>query len=218
MAMQRCPNGHMWDDSRYSSCPYDGVPGLDIKTTRPVRDGLGLGASPSVETSDAPSPAGDGPTDGFARGAAEPGVTIAAPRVRLQGIDPVVGWLVCVEGADKGRDYRIRTERNAIGRASDMEICINGDQTIHREDHAYISFNPRNCRFYIQPGEHRGLIYLNGDEVLTPAVLKAYDEIELGATKLRFVPFCGPEFQWEKADPKRVETGGPTVDPGSEVL
>jgi hypothetical protein len=114
------------------------------------------------------------------------------------GFDPVVGWLVCVEGPEKGRDYRIRAERNFIGRSPHMDIAITGDDAISRENHAVVTFNPKNGIFRIAPGESRGLIYLNDEEVLTPVVLNAYDKVEIGATKLTFVPFCGERFQWEK--------------------
>lgn len=35
---------------------------------------------------------------------------------RKLGIDPVVGWLVCIEGAEKGKDYRLLGRINTIGR------------------------------------------------------------------------------------------------------
>ena len=70
-----------------------------------------------------------------------------------KGIDPVVGWIVCVEGQDKGRDYRIRTERNFIGRNDSNDIVIKGDDSISRERHAIISFNPRTNSFRLAPGD-----------------------------------------------------------------
>ena len=35
--------------------------------------------------------------------------------------DPVVEWLVCIDGPEKGRDYRIRSGNNYIGRSQDIE-------------------------------------------------------------------------------------------------
>ena len=113
------------------------------------------------------------------------------------GIDPVVGWLVSVEGPDKGRDYRIRTERNFIGRKDNNDIVIKGDDSISREKHAIISFNPRKRSFRLAPGDSRGLIYHNDEEVLTPLELHAYDVLEIGKTKLMFIPFCGEKFSWD---------------------
>ena len=42
----------------------------------------------------------------------------------LEVLKPVTGWLVCLEGPSRGRDYRIIPEKNFIGRAGDMEIRI----------------------------------------------------------------------------------------------
>ena len=47
-----------------------------------------------------------------------------AVHVFENGIEPVVGWLVCVNGEEKGRDYRLIRGRNRIGRDSDMDVTI----------------------------------------------------------------------------------------------
>ena len=132
------------------------------------------------------------------------GVTMVKMRDST-GIDPVVGWLVCVEGPDKGRDYRIRTERNFIGRKDSNDIVIKGDDSISRERHAIISYNPRKRSFRLSPGESRGLIYHNDEEVLTPLELQAYDLLELGKTELMFIPFCGEGFSWDTKKPSKSE-------------
>jgi hypothetical protein len=198
MATVRCRNRHFYDDHQRSDCPFCGV-GMELEGTLKQTEkipGLTTGGSGQGRA------AGDFPT--LARGGrvpprpgADPGVTrhIWAAKV---GFDPVVGWLVCIEGPEKGRDYRIHTERNFIGRSPHMDIAITGDDAISRENHAVVSFNPKNGVFRLAPGDSRGLIYLNEEEVLTPVELKAYDTIEMGASKLTFVPFCGERFQWEK--------------------
>ncbi len=121
--------------------------------------------------------------------------TIGMFRKKL-GIEPVVGWLICVEGADRGRDYRIISEKNFIGRSEKMDISIAGDETISRDGHAIISYNPKKNLFRIYPGESRGIVYLNDDEVIGATELNAYDVIEIGQSKLLFIPFCGEKFQW----------------------
>jgi hypothetical protein len=45
-------------------------------------------------------------------------------------------------------------------------------------------------------------VYLNDEEVTVPTELKPYDIIELGQTKLMFVPFCGEHFQWGSTPPE----------------
>jgi hypothetical protein len=121
--------------------------------------------------------------------------TVGVVQQRL-GIDPVVGWLVCVEGADRGRDYRIRGGRNFIGRGDQMHISIGGDTAISRERHAILSYDPRHRVFRIAPGDSTGLTYVNGDAVEVPTQLSARDVVEVGQTRLVFMPFCGAEFDW----------------------
>ena len=183
MALQRCDKGHYYDPESYSSCPSCGVHDLDLQTTQ--ARGVNVNAAEGVTQARGDAGAKQRDT----------GVTVAMVRKKT-GMDPVVGWLVCVEGPEKGRDYRIRSEKNYIGRGSNMDICISGDETISRENHAMISFNPRNLSFRIAPGNSRGLVYLNGEEVDVPEDLKPYDLIEIGQCKLLFVAFCGEKFQW----------------------
>lgn len=61
------------------------------------------------------------------------------------GIDPVVGWLVCIKGPSRGRDYRIRSGRNGIGRSDAMDVPIAGDDTVSRENHAFLVYEPQNA-------------------------------------------------------------------------
>ena len=202
MALKRCDKGHYYDPTSHSSCPSCGY-NLDFQATQAhkspdadseaVTQARGnLGGEVITQARNAPVVK---PQDIAAR-QRDNGITVAIVRKNI-GIDPVVGWLVCVEGAEKGKDYRIRSEKNYIGRDSSMDICIGGDTTISRENHAMISFNPRNFRFSIAPGSSRGLVYLNGEEVGIPEDLKPYDLIELGQSKLLFIAFCGEKFQWE---------------------
>lgn len=112
--------------------------------------------------------------------------------------DPVVGWLVCITGTQRGKDYKIRSGNNTIGRSTEMHICISGDDAISRDRHAVISFDPQTTSFHLMPGEGRGLAYVNDMAVLGAAKLQPYDEIRLGDTKVIFVPFCGEKFIWTK--------------------
>ena len=111
-------------------------------------------------------------------------------------IDPVMGWLVCVKGCNQGRDYRVLSEQNRIGRDPSMEISIAGDLRISRDTHAILIYDPRHNQFWLSPGQARGIVYLNGRLLDAATLLKPYDSIELGETGLQFVPFCGERFQW----------------------
>ena len=185
MEMKRCEQGHFYDAQKTPGCPYcsgdfgegrtrplNAAGGDSIGSTRPLDGGVMKNNDRLGE-----------------------GVTVAI-MVKEKGIDPVVGWLVCIEGGDKGRDYRIHAERNFIGRGENMDICIHNDDTISRESHAILSFDPRKNVFRIYPGESKGIVYLNDEEVTSATGLKDYDLIELGTTKLMFISFCGERFKW----------------------
>jgi hypothetical protein len=143
------------------------------------------------------SSGGEGHTRSImAGGVSDGGRTVAIIKEDL-GIDPVVGWLVNIEGKEKGRDYRIHTDNNFIGRSEKMDICIRGDDTISRDNHAIISYDARDRIYYFSPGDGRSIIRLGGKAIFSTTELKAYDTIEIGKTKLLFLPLCGEEFEWK---------------------
>jgi len=111
----------------------------------------------------------------------------------------LVGWLVVIEGPGKGEDLKVFIGQNSIGRNATNTICINfGDNTISREKHAYIIYDPKFHKFMFKNGEGQNLSYLNEEGVYSPLVLKHGDIIELGNTKLRFVQFCDENFNWKE--------------------
>jgi hypothetical protein len=180
---QRCNNGHFYDTAKHTTCPYCGVAGLDIGKTVPKRS-AGEPTQPKDRTGE--------------RGA-EPGPTISIYKSRLD-IDPPVGWLVCIDGPNRGSDYRIRSENNSIGRSETMQICIDGDDRIARENHAFLSYDPESNTYNILPGIARGLVFLNKGQVYGASPLRPFDEIKIGKTVLLFIPLCGnfgeKQFKW----------------------
>lgn len=114
----------------------------------------------------------------------------------VPGFMPVVGWLVCVDGPDKGNDFRIRTGYNHIGRAEYMDICIRGDMQISREKHALIGYDDQEKVFFFGPSAGRNLVRVNGKMVMVPTELHPYDTVTVGSSKLIFVPLCGDHFDW----------------------
>ena len=170
--MKRCESGHYYDTGKHMVCP--------------LCSAVNVGEAPIAKQANAPQVAAP----------AMAGKTVAIMK-KEKGIDPVVGWLVCINGPDKGMDYRIKGEKNFIGRAANMDIAVLHDETISRENHVSVSYNPKKKSFKILPGEGRGLVYLNGEDVDSPKDLAKGDKIELGQTTLMFIPLCGDEFDWE---------------------
>ena len=219
MAFVECGNGHIFDSNQYQSCPYcaggmnrvmfnNNAGGSSIGKTVPV--GGGFGAAPtSVEPQGeigatvAPQgyrPGGANANDISNRMPAadedDTGKTVAVFK-KSMNIEPVVGWFVCIEGADKGKDFRILAKNNTIGRSDKMDICIKGDTTISRENHARLGYDEKHNAFHLIPGDSANNIYVEEEPVYVPTKLEAYQVIEIGETKLMFVPFCNDKFTWK---------------------
>lgn len=114
------------------------------------------------------------------------------------GFSPVVGWLVCTEGKFKGTSFNLYGKINTIGRSDRMDICIKGDPTISKENHARLAYSLKSNSFRLIPAESANDIYINEEEIYVPTTLHPYDLIEIGQTKLVFIPFCSDRFSWEK--------------------
>lgn len=171
MKMERCENGHIYNSARYKECPYCNNERLEQAEVREE-----LVAMDRVESED------------------EQTQSYWANEI---AVEPVVGWLVCIEGYDKGKDYKLKTEKNFIGRTPEMDIYIEGDNSISRKNHAIIAYNPKNRKFVITPGEGTGIVYVNNEAVYSPLELISFNVIEMGTSKFVFVGLCGDEFDWK---------------------
>ena len=115
--------------------------------------------------------------------------------------DPVVGWLVVVEGPGKGRAVPLGYGSNSIGRGATDRIKLDfGDEQISRSGHAVVTYDPRGRQYYVQHGGGTNLTYIGDQPVLAPTALPALSHISIGHTELRFVPLCGAEFDWQDTE------------------
>lgn len=128
----------------------------------------------------------------------EPISPVAASSEESTTFDPVVGWLVCIEGATKGTDYRIHSQNNYIGRSARMDISIPGDPHISAENSAIIAYDNEDRVFYFGPSTGRNIVRVNGKPALSVEKIEAYDVLTIGTTKLLFVPLCGDRFDWNE--------------------
>lgn len=189
MEMRKCERGHYYDASTNASCPYCAQMGGIDRTQAFMGEEQDIGRTVAFGVPGAQGGAASG-------NPAEEGRTVAMIKLD-QGIDPVVGWLVCTEGKEKGKDYRIHTDNNYIGRSERMDICIRGDETISRENQAIITYDAMGKIFYISPGEGRSIVRVNDKAIFQTMEIKAFDRIMLGKTRLLFLPLCGENFEWE---------------------
>ena len=167
--MKQCDNGHFYDENRFDSCPY-------------CLEGAGVGktvAASFVGKTVAAVPGGAAPE-------ADRGKTVGIIKKKI-GIDPAVGFLVCISGPHRGADYKLVAGRNFIGRAAAMDVALADDDTVSRESHALVTYDAKHNTFSLSPGQV---------EMVRP--LSAYDVIEVGKSQLLFLPLCGEKFQWNE--------------------
>jgi hypothetical protein len=112
-------------------------------------------------------------------------------------IEPVAGWIVIVKGPGRGGFKPVFVGMNSVGRAPSQRICLDfGDESISREEHAFITYDDETRTFYLQHGGKSNLVRLGGKPVLQPTELKPGDLFRIGNTTFRFFACCGPAFNW----------------------
>lgn len=218
--MIQCKDGHFYDPAKHSACPWCVQPfdvGGEGKTTplRPAIEDAGKttplrspvaapspAAAPSedtnigVEAKTRPLYAVPPPAPAPAAMPAPAAAPAASPTPTAAPLEPVVGWLVAMAGPERGRDFRLRAERNFIGRAVENDVVIAGDPRVSRLRHAIVTFEPRKRVFYLSPGDASGLVYLNDELLDKTTPIGPTDVIEVGDTTLKLVPFVTAEFNW----------------------
>jgi hypothetical protein len=112
--------------------------------------------------------------------------------------DPVVGWLVVLDGPGKGNFRPVFEGSNTIGRSGSQRVPIDfGDDAISSEKQAFLTYDERKRSYQLVPNLERPNLVYHNDAALTSNVdLKHHDKVMLGRTTLLFVPLCGPDFDW----------------------
>lgn len=201
--MQRtCSAGHVYDADQFPSCPYCN------RNTRAIQFGAtaapaGYGAT-TAPAGYGSAPAGRDDTIGQTvmpdairrRMEQERDQRTVGEFKRKLGYEPVVGWLVCVEGPEVGKDYRLFGRINSIGRAEGNDVVLAQEHTVSQKNHVRLAYDAKHNNFQLIPGEGTNVTYLNDEPLYVPQKLNAYDVLEMGATKLIFVPLCNERFHW----------------------
>ena len=107
--------------------------------------------------------------------AAQQPVTAQAPvsAPKQEETAPIVGWLVCVEGPEKGKDFRVYQKLNMIGKSERAGIRL--------RDEAGLPF-PIWARLTYSADDNR---------------LSSGDRLVLGGCEYIFVALCGDSFRWD---------------------
>ena len=216
MKLVKCANGHFYDQDKFATCPScqggngDGpTVGMgneefqrnlfqqDVPTMAPRR-------YDSVLNRNADSPTVPDYLDDITKKPQAKDDDATKGEWQLEGssfkLEPTVGWLVCLNGEEKGKSFPLKSGRNFIGRGEDSDVRLAKDQTVSRERHAVVIYDPKGRKFYVQPGESKGLFYQNNEVVLSNNELSARDTLSVGNTNLIFVPLCGSDFDWGKQE------------------
>lgn len=202
MKLKQCSQGHFYDEDRFGNvCPFcqSGLQDILADNEKTIPQG---GICENVTTTQALTERQE--VIPLEKDEVTVGIVNTNPD---SGEEPVVGWLVCVEGNNYGRDFRLHAGRNFVGRSRSMDICLEGDSSVSRFSHAVIVYDPKSGTYLAQPGESRELFYVNNEVVLESIPLHAYDLLEVGNSRLLFVPFCGEQFAWTNMSNERKEGG-----------
>lgn len=203
MAIIRCDRGHYYDSAKYEDCPT--CRSLDQRTSELMRElHTGFPDSQSPVNEDVTMPliprGGETIEIGGGRrhvsgGAADEDEVTVALFSKSGGTAFVTGWIVCVDGPLKGRDYRIHHGMNRIGLSMNSDICLNGASGINMNKHCSVVYDDKSNRFYVVP--ENGMIYLKGETVTEPKVLSTGDMIQIGNCSFEFIPFCREGHVWK---------------------
>ncbi len=176
MSLKMCDKGHHYDDSLFASCPVCAVSVNETPQVNPPVKVKRITIS-RKQTEDAEEK------------------TIAY-HSEFKGNNYVTGWLICSEGAEKGRDYRLHYGFNRIGTSGLMDVCINGDRKIADRSHCSVVYDSKGNEFFVSPGKGT-ITYVNGELLKKSRELHQGDKIEIGETTLEFIPYCGGDKKWD---------------------
>ena len=214
----QCSYGHHYDNSIFSDgCPQCKQLGLVDRTSHNPEFGLNEDVSMSefeempVKSSSAAPPKMNntgGKTIGYfnpefpsrdikTESGGNERSTPSMHSVSRSVADPVVGWLVCIKGINFGKSFPLFYGRNFIGRNDDNDVCLRGEQTVSKEKHAIIMYEPKLRKYYATDGESHSIYYVNNEVVMGNISLNSHDIIEIGAAKLLFIPLCNEKFGWD---------------------
>lgn len=192
MNLLRCENGHFYDSDRFSECPH-----CNQTTLSTVLQGDGDDKMYTMPL----APQSSNESEGLAERVSDAkGEDDAQKTIGYFGdisLEPVVGWLVAIEGEHFGQDYKLKTGRNFVGRGNTMDVSLSRDSSVSRDKHAVVLYEPKSNIFLVQPGDSKELFYLNNNVVLSAEKIQAYDVLSIGESKLLFIPCCSEKFNWD---------------------
>lgn len=200
MKLVQCPNGHYYNQEINTCCPVCGKnPGEVFSSELKIMQGPRESSVEDVTVSiDADSAGSEDVTVSIFDANDFSGDDSSMTVMMVddgKAWSPVVGWIVCVEGTSIGRDYRLHSQRNFIGRAGDMDVSVFEDEKIAMRSHCSIVHEPVKNEFMLVPGKDTATIY-NGKQLEKYVKLAEGDRFKIGESTFAFVPFCKGDVIW----------------------
>ena len=124
---------------------------------------------------------------------------------------PVCAWLVCIEGARKGKSYVISFGENFVGTDRDNEIQVLGDEKMLGK-FTLIIFDKETKEANLIPARADGIVYMDNKPVYDKYVIKNKDILEIGGSKFMYVDFLNEckkyldNFEYEETDNEDKES------------
>ena len=118
---------------------------------------------------------------------------------------PVCAWLVCIEGARKGKSYVISFGENFVGTDRDNEIQVLGDEKMIGK-FTLIIFDKGTKEDNLIPARADGIVYMDNKPIYDKYVIKNKDILEIGGSKFMYVDFLTEckkylnDFEYEETD------------------
>jgi pSer/pThr/pTyr-binding forkhead associated (FHA) protein len=158
--MKNCSNGHQMEDS-WAICP-------NCQNTGYAGTGLG-----KTRIENAPAASVAAPPSSIRK------TVLLSQKYKA----PIVGWLVALDGQQKGEDFRVRDCQNTIGSDANCDIVLT-DSTISAK-HASLRY--KEGKFILTDLDSTNGSYLNEDrESIAREDLKDNDIVRFGDVRLKF--------------------------------
>ncbi len=179
--------------------PVEGGSGMSVDSTIPADGQGGFDSSPFGETIAEDAEGEGGELESWGSAGETVFDNMGVMNDAGETVRPATGWLVCIDGATRGIDYRIYQGYTYIGRDPSQNQIAIPDDHVSSVPSARILYETGSRKFFInETNGARNPVYLNGELFDGRVELHAYDIIKLGNTRLLFVPLCTDKFAWEE--------------------
>ena len=174
MNLTKCPNNHLYNADHFPTCPYC--------------SNIASSLSPEQLTGENESDINTSP------------VERTIDDMNNNDHNLIVGWLVCINGDEYGQYFPLYSGTNAIGRGSNMDICIKNDMEISRLVHAEICYDSIDNKYTLDTKSDANPVYVN-DKLIHTDLDKSYilhdrDKLPLGAHTFMIIELCNDDFSW----------------------